>query len=87
MRCKDGVDPLLIGYLLMLPEMCEAYRMLQSGKRHARLDPSELLELRIDINLTPEKLKGIQEKRLAIDETKKRISVLRNDVDSLLTGV
>ena len=39
----------VVAYLLMLPELCEAYRRLQSGKRHARLDPKELLDLRVEL--------------------------------------
>jgi type I restriction enzyme M protein len=39
----------LAAYLLMLPHMCEAYRRLQSGKRHARFDPEEFLNLRIQL--------------------------------------
>ena len=46
-RCKE-VNPRVIGYLLALPEMGEAMRMLQSGKRHARLNPKELLELKFN---------------------------------------
>ena len=39
----------VVAYLLMLPELCEAYRRLQSGKRHARLDPKELLDLKVEL--------------------------------------
>lgn len=38
-----------IAYLLMLPNLCEAYRRLQSGKRHARFDPNEFLDLRVQL--------------------------------------
>ena len=38
-----------VAYLLMLPDLCEAYRRLQSGKRHARFDPSEFLDLRVQL--------------------------------------
>jgi type I restriction-modification system DNA methylase subunit len=40
---------LVIAYVLMLPELREAYRRLQAGKRHARLSPEELLDLRVAI--------------------------------------
>ena len=33
----------------MLPDLCEAYRRLQSGKRHARFDPEEFLDLRVQL--------------------------------------
>ena len=38
-----------VAYLLMLPNLCEAYRRLQSGKRHARFDPDEFLDLRVQL--------------------------------------
>ena len=38
-----------VAYLLMLPDLCEAYRRLQSGKRHARFDPDEFLDLRVQL--------------------------------------
>ena len=42
--------PLLcVAYLLMLPGLRDAYRRLQAGKRHARLDPAELLDLRVEM--------------------------------------
>ncbi|MCY4375155.1 MAG: N-6 DNA methylase [Spirochaetaceae bacterium] len=61
--CKDAVGStewvglkrtadislVFVTYLLMLPELCEAYRRLQSGKRHARLDPDEFLDLLVEI--------------------------------------
>ncbi|MBQ6202825.1 MAG: restriction endonuclease subunit M [Prevotella sp.] len=40
----------VIGFLLMHEKLCRAYRMLQSGKRHARLNPEELEEIKIRIN-------------------------------------
>ena len=40
----------VIGFLLMHEKLCKAYRMLQSGKRHARLNPEELEEIKIRIN-------------------------------------
>lgn len=46
---QDGMPRLLAAYLLMESSLCEAYRRLQSGKRHARLDPDELLDLRISL--------------------------------------
>ena len=38
-----------VAYLLMLPNLCEAYRRLQSGKRHARFDPEEFLDLLVEL--------------------------------------
>ena len=85
-KCLDKYDPLLIGYLLMLPEMCDAYRRLQSGKRHARLDPKELLELRLVVNLDMEKLKEVSIIRGQIILTKRQLKKLRKDVDNVIMG-
>ena len=48
--CRNGDIPVeFVAYLLMLPDLCEAYRRLQSGKRHARFNPSEFLDLRVQL--------------------------------------
>lgn len=46
-RKDKSIPTLVLGYMLMLPELCEGYRRLQSGKRHARMDPEEVLDLRV----------------------------------------
>ena len=33
----------------MLPDLCEAYRRLQSGKRQTRFDPNESLDLPVQL--------------------------------------
>jgi type I restriction enzyme M protein len=40
---------IVVAYLLMAPSLCEAYRRLQSGKRHARFDPREFLNLKVQL--------------------------------------
>jgi len=47
-RRNQRIPLTVLIYLMMLPQLCEAYRRLQSGKRHARLDPDELLDLRVE---------------------------------------
>ena len=49
LRRTTGLPLELVAYLLMLPDLCEAYRRLQSGKRHARFDPEEFLDLRVQL--------------------------------------
>ena len=49
LKCKTGLPLEFVAHLLMLPDLCEAYRRLQSGKRHARFDPDEFLDLRVQI--------------------------------------
>lgn len=48
-RKASDIPPLVVAYLLMLPDLCEADRRLQSGKRHARFDPDEMLDLRVEL--------------------------------------
>jgi type I restriction enzyme M protein len=51
MKRIEGVEiPLyVLAYLLMTPGLCDAYQRLQGGKRHARLDPEEILDLRVQL--------------------------------------
>ena len=49
LNCTTDLPLELVAYLLMLPDLCEAYRRLQSGKRHARFDPHEFLDLRVQL--------------------------------------
>lgn len=42
---EDAADTDYVRYLLLLPEMLDAYRCLQSGKRHARFNESDFLDL------------------------------------------
>ena len=70
----------------MLPDMCEAYRRLQSGKRHARFDPREFLQLSLQLP-SPEYYDRI---RLSIEKYRDQIidgrrqeQVVRSAIDSL----
>ncbi|WP_454149504.1 N-6 DNA methylase [Microbacterium lacticum] len=49
LKIKGGVPRMLISYLLLDERLRDAYRRLQSGKRHARLDPKEMLELKVEL--------------------------------------
>lgn len=71
----------------MLPELLEAYRRLQSGKRHARLDIDEMLELRVDVDplmVDALELEGLESD---IDELMKRAGDLRCRMDDLFRVV
>lgn len=72
-----------VGFLLMHPKLCESYRMLQSGKRHARLDPEEMIQLtvKIDPNLFTDSL----DKKIEINE--KKIKELQNKINSLRCSI
>lgn len=81
-KCRD-VDPKVIGYLLSLPAMREAMRMLQSGKRHARLNPEELIELKFNKAIDSIDITEISSAEVKIDEAKKQMEVYRNIIDDL----
>ena len=49
LNCTTDLPLEFVAYLLMLPDLCETYRRLQSGKRHARFDPREFLDLRVQL--------------------------------------
>ena len=76
----------VIGYLLMHEKLCSAYRMLQSGKRHARLNPDELEEIRIRINkeiLNDKLSSSIEGKEHNIIEFENQMVVVRKSIDKL----
>ena len=83
LKCIDSTASKQLGYFLVLPQMLEAYRRLQSGKRHARFDIDEVLELKVDIDplaISRETLVDIEGKLLELAETQNR---LRESIDSL----
>ena len=84
LKCKTGLDHRVAGYFLMLPQMCDGYRRLQSGKRHARMEAEELLELKVDCDL--EMIPPIDVKKLdfEISQGKAKIQALREKVDQLI---
>jgi type I restriction-modification system DNA methylase subunit len=85
-RISNNVPKIYLGYLLMHPSLCEAYRRLQSGKRHARLDPQELLELlipSIDIDAVNTANAQIEQEISAIRIREQEIKNLRFSIDSV----
>jgi type I restriction enzyme M protein len=80
------LDPVVMAYLLMLPDVCECYRRLQSGKRHARLEANEMLDLLIEM---PEKAgvaalaKAITARRDQIFELRRSALRVRAEIDRL----
>lgn len=81
---------LVIAYVLLLPELREAYRRLQAGKRHARLAPEELLDLRVAIPQgkaaaeLEEVLRAKRSEILALRQAEQRV---RGDIDAAVGGV
>ncbi len=89
LQVKDGMPVLLAAYLLMQPAMCEAFRRLQSGKRHARLDPEELLTLRWQLppaDTWDHLVAEAQSKRDEILRLRSMALSVRGDIDVLLNG-
>ena len=67
----------------MLPQLLDAYRRLQSGKRHARLDINEVLELKVDIDplsVSNARLTRIEENLSELELQQRK---LRESIDSL----
>lgn len=78
-------EPLLVvAYLMLLPEMCEAYRRLQSGKRHARLSPAEMLDLLIEVpsgQALARLATTLAGKRQQISDLREATETVRSDID------
>lgn len=76
----------VIGFLLMHEKLCSAYRMLQSGKRHARLNPEELEEIKIRINkdeLNDTLASKIKDKERNISNLERQMIEVRQSIDKL----
>ena len=82
LKCKKS-SPRVVGYLLSLPQMREAMRMLQSGKRHARMDAKELLQLKINIDLAKILEQDIQKYEEEINSLKNIVMEKRKKIDDL----
>lgn len=82
LKCKKS-SPRVVGYLLSLSQMREAMRMLQSGKRHARMDAKELLQLKINIDLTKILEQDIQKYEEEINSLKNTVMEKRKKIDDL----
>ncbi len=83
---KTPYKPNVIGFLLMHQKLCSAYRMLQSGKRHARLNPEELEEIKIRINrddLNDDLASKINDKEQCISDLEKNVIKVRQSIDKL----
>jgi type I restriction-modification system DNA methylase subunit len=88
-RILGDIPPLVLSYFLMQRELSDAYRRLQSGKRHARMDPEEMLELRVtlpDASQWPELLAAIASRRADIERLRTEIAATRLSIDEILKG-
>jgi type I restriction enzyme M protein len=86
LRITQSIPHNVVAYLLMLPELCEAYRRLQSGKRHARFDPKEFLSLRVqlpDETLFESLNQSVSDKRGEIIRGRERELDIRRTIDTL----
>lgn len=83
LKCQCSENSKRLGYCLMLPQLLDAYRRLQSGKRHARLDINEVLELKVDIDplsVSNARLTRIEENLSELELQQRK---LRESIDSL----
>ena len=88
LKSKTTMPRSVLAYLLMLPEMCEAYRRLQSGKRHARFDPKEFLKLRFEPPVEADYLTlaaAIEMKRQSITDMRRGEMQVREQIDGLFS--
>ena len=83
LKCAEGIDPLSVGYMLMLPQLREAYRCLKSGKRQARLDIKEMLELEVDVDPKAADAGNIESVLERISMLEKQIVEARISIDDL----
>jgi type I restriction enzyme M protein len=85
-RLSDAVPLNVIAYLLMLPDLCEGYRRLQSGKRHARLSPDEMLDLKVELP-APSKYASLEHelevRRQEILAARAQVKIVRQAMDRL----
>ncbi len=83
LKCAEGSDPLSVGYMLMLPQLREAYHCLKSGKRQARLDIKEMLELEVDVNPKTADAGNIESVLKRINTLERQIEEARISIDDL----
>ena len=89
LRCKAGLPLEFVAHLLMLPDLCEAYRRLQSGKRQARFDPDEFLDLRVQVpdETTIAKIQErVTKKRTRIIQLRELGMAERASIDAMYSG-
>ena len=90
LKVKDDLPIHVAAYLLMLPETCEAFRRLQSGKRHARLKPEEMLELKIELpprQRWPEIDANLRRLRYRLLKARIKVRRERADIDHVFDGI
>jgi len=86
LRIRARLSPVVVQFLLMLPEMCDAYRRLQSGKRHARLIPEEFLDLRVELPGANEMRRlrtTVPSRHAQIQAARNRARTIRESIDDL----
>jgi hypothetical protein len=86
LRLTTAIPKNLAAYMLMLPDLCEAYRRLQSGKRHARFDPAEFLQLKVELPLESSFMEldaEVTDRRTQMMKLRQQIREARKQVDEL----
>ena len=86
LRRENDMPLQVLAYILMLPDLCESYRRLQSGKRHARFNPEEFLDLKVQFPSDDEMhaiQTRIQEGRLRIIHLREEATHTRESLDTV----
>lgn len=83
LKCNPSSSVKQLGYCLLLPQLLDAYRRLQSGKRHARFDIDEVLELKVDIDPLSVSNSSLKQIEKNLSELELRQRKLRERIDSL----
>lgn len=78
--CLNDLDPIVGAYILSMPELKEMYRLLQSGKRHARINIDEVLELKVPLDPSLIKQEEIVKLRNHISGVKDRIDLINKKI-------
>jgi hypothetical protein len=86
LKVLNGLNPDVVQFVLMLPDMCDAYRRLQSGKRHARFLPEEFLDLLVELptaETMPRVRNEVRRRRRRMEAAQRSVGELRASIDSL----
>ena len=87
LKCRPSESAKQLGYCLMLPQLLDAYRRLQSGKRHARFDIDEMLELKVDIDPLVVSKASLTQIENSLSELELQRRSLRKTIDSLFDNI
>lgn len=82
LKLDEKLSALKVNFLFSLPEFREAFRMLQTGKQHPRLQVKDLLELQtnVSIDLIPDE--ELEDATAQIENLRLEMASIRNSIES-----